>query len=58
VLSYSHRIGLGIDDLRQADFALVGARGQAPALPDSWSCAAHVDCHRSQATTTNGDVDR
>ena len=28
MLSYSHRIGLGIDDLRQADFALVGARGK------------------------------
>ena len=28
MLSYSHRTGLGIDDLRQADFALVGARGK------------------------------
>jgi hypothetical protein len=28
VLSYCHRIGLGIDDLRQADIALTGARGR------------------------------
>jgi hypothetical protein len=28
VLSYSRRIGLGIDDLRLADIALIGARGK------------------------------
>jgi hypothetical protein len=28
VLSYSHRIGLGTDDLQRADIALIGAKGR------------------------------